>query len=69
MVVEPMVLMNVNDIVADVDLQSRIEAGEVIRYRDVYNERTWYKTVRKNATTETTWDIGKRADIAKKEEK
>jgi co-chaperonin GroES (HSP10) len=69
MVVEPMVLMNVNDIVADVDLQSRIEAGEVIRYRDTYNDRTWYKTVRKDATAATTWDIGNRADIATKEEK
>lgn len=58
MVREPMVVANVNDIVANVDLQLRIEAGLVRRYLAKTPEgKTRFVDERVDESETTTWDI------------
>lgn len=54
---EPMVICNVKDILANVDLELRIERGEAKRYRGVTADgATRYVTERTTPMDRTTWD-------------
>lgn len=54
---EPMVICNIKDILANVDLELRIERGEVIRWRgETEDGKTRYVTQRTTPLDRTTWD-------------
>lgn len=64
LVVEPMVVMNCDDLVGDVDLQLRVEDGLVRRYKantldeDGNPTGTRFVTERVSESKRTSWDVG-----------